>query len=143
MAVATSFEDFVMEVTAEAGRATNGFGGGPQQLTFRSWQREQGLPQTSVRALAQTRDGYLWVGSEDGVARFDGVRFVSFGLREGLRSGSVRVLFEDSRGALWIGTVGGGLTCWQNGQFTRSPPWMACRQIPSLRLVRIGTDGCG
>ena len=118
MAVATSFEDFVMGANAGLGRATNGFGAGAQQLTFRSWQREQGLPQNSVRALAQTRDGYLWIGSEDGVARFDGVRFVPFGLREGLRSGSVRVLFEDRRGALWIGTVGGGLTRFQDGQFT-------------------------
>jgi ligand-binding sensor domain-containing protein/signal transduction histidine kinase len=117
MAVATSFEDFVAEANAEPGRGTNGFGSGAQQLTFRSWQREQGLPQTSVRALAQTRDGYLWVGSEDGVARFDGVRFVSFGLREGLRSGSVRVLFEDSHGVLWIGTAAGGLTSWREGQF--------------------------
>ena len=62
-------------------------GGGRGWLTFRSWQREQGLPQNSVRALAQTRDGYLWIGSEDGVARFDGVRFVSFGLREACAAG--------------------------------------------------------
>ena len=116
MAIATSFDDFVTGASAEPGGAAAG--GSPQTLTFRSWQREQGLPQTSVRALAQTRDGYLWVGSEDGVARFDGVRFVSFGLREGLRGGSVRALLEDSRGALWIGTVGGGLTRWQDGQFT-------------------------
>src|SRR3989454_1318466 len=42
---------------------------------FRSWQKEQGLPQSPVRALGQTRDGYIWTGSQDGVARFDGLRF--------------------------------------------------------------------
>ena len=116
MAIATSFSDFVAGGSIEPGGT--GPGGGGQALTFRSWQREQGLPQNSVRALAQTRDGYLWIGSDDGVTRFDGLRFASFGLREGLRSGSARVLFEDSQGALWIGTLNGGLTRWQDGQFT-------------------------
>ena len=137
MGVATAFEDFVVGVSAEQGRATNGFGVGAQQLTFRSWQREQGLPQNSVRALAQTRDGYLWVGSEDGVARFDGVRFASFGVREGLRSGSVRVLFEDSRGALWIGTVGGGLTRCQKGLFTT---FTSTEGLPANSITALGQD---
>jgi ligand-binding sensor domain-containing protein/signal transduction histidine kinase len=137
MGVATSFEDFVMGVNAETSGATTGFGSGAQQLTFRAWQREQGLPQNSVRALAQTRDGYLWVGSEDGVARFDGVRFVPFGLREGLRSGEVRVLFEDSRGALWIGTVGGGLTRWQDGQFTT---FTTTDGLPANSITALGED---
>jgi signal transduction histidine kinase/ligand-binding sensor domain-containing protein len=117
MAIATSFSDFVAGNTLPGG-GTNGATLGALPLTFRAWQREQGLPQNSVHALAQTRDGYLWVGSDDGVARFDGVRFVSFGLREGLHSGSVRVLFEDRQGALWLGTVGGGLSRWQDGHFT-------------------------
>ena len=118
MAIATSFGDLVTGSNLEPGGATPETSRGGLPLTFRSWQREQGLPQNSVRALAQTRDGYLWVGSDDGVARFDGVRFVAFGLREGLRSGRARVLFEDSQGALWIGTAGGGLTRWQDGKST-------------------------
>ncbi len=87
-------------------------------MTFHSWQREHGLPQNSVRAMAQTSDGYLWVGNDDGVVRFDGARFVSFGLREGLNSGPVQTLFGDNAGTLWIGTAGGGLTCWKDGKFT-------------------------
>ena len=114
MAIATSFSDFVRAGSLDSG----GRGLPASAITFRSWQREQGLPQNSVHALAQTREGYLWLGGDDGVVRFDGVRFVSFGLREGLRSGRVRVLFVDSAGALWIGTVGGGLTRWQAGSFT-------------------------
>src|ERR1043166_2665411 len=78
MAIATSFSDFV-----STGGPAGGTTGGALPLTFRTWQREQGLPQNSVCALAQTPDGYLWVGTDDGVARFDGVRFVTFGLREG------------------------------------------------------------
>jgi ligand-binding sensor domain-containing protein/signal transduction histidine kinase len=105
MAIASSFDDFVAP-------------GGATGFTFKSWQTEQGLPQNSVRALAQTRDGYLWVGTDEGLARFDGVRFVPFDKRRGLRSAPVRVLFEDSRGTLWIGTSAGGLTRFQSGQFT-------------------------
>ncbi len=39
------------------------------------WQTKEGLPQNSVQAILQTRDGYVWLGTQDGVARFDGVRF--------------------------------------------------------------------
>jgi signal transduction histidine kinase/ligand-binding sensor domain-containing protein len=118
VAIATSFNDFVTAGSAEPGVITLGAGLGALPFTFRSWQREQGLPQNSVRAIAQSRDGYIWVGNDDGVARFDGMRFISFGLREGLRSGPVRTLFGDSRGALWIGSGGGGgLTRYQDGKF--------------------------
>src|SRR5258708_3457665 len=117
MAIWASVSDFrVAGGGAGAGPGMGVGGRGGLALTFRAWQREQGLPQNRVRAITQTRDGYLWVGSDDGVARFDGARFVSFGLREGLRSGRVQALLEDSRGALWIGTQGGGLARFQNGQ---------------------------
>lgn len=105
MAIATSFQDFVQGANNEPGSLARS----PMPFAIRSWQREQGLPHNSVYALAQTRDGYLWAGGDDGLTRFDGVRFISLGLREGLLSGRVRVLFEDSEGVLWIGTLGGGL----------------------------------
>ena len=140
MEIATSFGDLVSPGTTEAGGAAPGASGGGLALTFRSWQREQGLPENSVRALAQTRDGYLWIASEDGVARFDGVRFVSFGLREGLRSGPVRALFEDSRGALWIGTIGSGLTRWQEGQFAT---FTMRDGLPANSITAMGEDSEG
>jgi len=111
MVIATSFNDFIA-----GGASTRTQERSVRSLSFQVWQREQGLPQNSIHALAQTRDGYLWVGSDDGVARFDGVRFASVGLREGLRSGRVRVLLEDSSHALWIGTTGGGLTRRREGE---------------------------
>ena len=117
MAIATSFGDLIPGSTPEPG-SPGLTARGALSFSFRSWQREQGLPQNLVRALVQTRDGYIWVGTDDGVARFDGVRFVSFGWREGVRSAPVRRLFEDSRGALWIGSVGAGLTRLQDGKFT-------------------------
>ena len=114
MAIATSFGDFVMD----KGGAGLPIGRGQLPFTFRKWQREEGLPQNFVRALAQTTDGYLWVGSDAGVSRFDGMRFASFGMLEGFQSGPVQTLLSDRFGSLWVGTVGRGLGRWQNGRYT-------------------------
>jgi ligand-binding sensor domain-containing protein/signal transduction histidine kinase len=140
MAIATSFGDFVAGGSSDPGGTLVNAVNRGQSLTFRSWQREQGLPQNSVRALAQTRDGYLWIGSDDGAARFDGIRFVSFGLREGWRSGSVRVLFEDSGRALWLGTFNGGLIRYQDGQFT---VFGAKDGLPSDTICALAEDNDG
>lgn len=115
MAIATSFSDLAADVGGGPGESVAG-GRDRWPLTFRSWQREQGLPQNPVRALAQTADGYLWIGSEGGVARFDGVRFFTLGMREGLRTSPVNCLCGDRSGALWIGTSGGGLARWHEGK---------------------------
>jgi signal transduction histidine kinase/ligand-binding sensor domain-containing protein len=137
MAIATSFNDFI-----SGGAGDSSFAGprGEPQMTIRSWQREQGLPQNAVRALAQTADGYIWVGSDDGITRFDGVRFVTYGTREGLRNGPVRVLLADSRGALWLGTSGGGLTRMQYGRFTT---WTAQDGLPSETITALSEDKQG
>src|SRR5262245_2980315 len=68
-----------------------------------------GLPQSSVISLAQTPDGYLWVGTRDGLARFDGNRFEVFTEwnTPGLKSSTIVYLFVDSHGAMWVGTPAG------------------------------------
>lgn len=83
------------------------------------WTTESGLPQNSVLAIAQTPDGYLWLGTEEGLSRFDGVRFVTFdkGNTPGLRNNEVEALLVDHRGGLWIGTHGGGLVSLSHGVF--------------------------
>jgi len=134
MEIATSFADFVAQNNNSAETLPEGFGLGTLPFTFHSWQREQGLPQNFVRALAQTRDGYVWVGSDDGVARFDGSRFVSFGLREGLNSGPVKTLFGDSAGALWIGGAAGGLTRCEGGHF------IAITNAPAGAILALAED---
>ena len=76
------------------------------------WKAEEGgLPQNVVIAMTQTRDGYLWLGTQQGLARFDGVHFKTFndGNTPGLNSTTITKLFEDSRGNLWIGTQNGGV----------------------------------
>ncbi|HSU57120.1 MAG TPA: two-component regulator propeller domain-containing protein, partial [Candidatus Dormibacteraeota bacterium] len=139
MAIATSFSDFVSGGSFDPTKPGNS-SRGALSFSFRSWQREQGLPQNLIRALAQTRDGYLWLGTDDGVARFDGVRFVSFGWREGLRTAPVKQLFEDSQGALWIASVGAGLTRFADGAFTS---FTMRDGLPSDSVTALGEDGTG
>ncbi len=78
-----------------------------------------GLPNNSVLAIAQTPDGYLWLGTEEGLARFDGVRFVIFDTNNtpALQSNHISALLVDAEKSLWIGTQGGGLTVVRDGQF--------------------------
>jgi ligand-binding sensor domain-containing protein len=108
---------FVLWVICLAGFSA--FAGGPgtaEGLVFRAWGTEAGLPQNTVNAIVQTRDGYLWLGTRDGLARFDGIRFTVFGLRDGLQSVDVQALLEDAAGTLWIGTTGGGLSRMSGGR---------------------------
>ncbi|HEX4343650.1 MAG TPA: two-component regulator propeller domain-containing protein, partial [Verrucomicrobiae bacterium] len=89
---------------------------------IRSWQTEQGLPHNMILAITQTRDGYIWLGTAYGLARFDGVNCRVFGLQDGLKGVEISTLLEDTQGALWIGTLGGGLSRYFQGNietFTR------------------------
>ena len=85
----------------------------------RTWQAEQGLPQNKVTAMVQTRDGYMWVGTYSGLARFDGVQFTVFDENNtpAMRSSRVTSLSEAPDGTLWIGDEGGHLTQYRDGQF--------------------------
>ncbi|HEY0682003.1 MAG TPA: two-component regulator propeller domain-containing protein [Steroidobacter sp.] len=92
----------------------------PSQYVLDSWQLDKGLPQNSPMSLAQTRDGYLWVGTQEGLARFDGARFVVFERRnvQQFRSNFITALRADRDGRLWIGTASGALLLEAN-QFKR------------------------
>src|SRR5688572_33120904 len=81
----------------------------PSQYVLDTWQLDKGLPQNSPMSLAQTPDGYIWVGTQEGLARFDGVRFVVFDRRNVPELGShfITALRADRRGRLWIGTSAG------------------------------------
>ena len=84
----------------------------PWRYVQDAWDVDSGLAQGSVNALAQTSDGYLWVGTYDGLARFDGYSFETLRpeTTPGLAGASIRALLVDRRGRLWIGTGGGGLS---------------------------------
>jgi ligand-binding sensor domain-containing protein len=77
------------------------------KLSFKVYGADHGLGNLSPWALAQDRVGFIWVGTEDGLYRFDGHRFQSFGLKHGLPSSFVDNLHVDSEGILWAGTYKG------------------------------------
>lgn len=83
------------------------------------WESDEGLPQNSVQAITQTRDGYLWLATQEGLVRFDGVEFTVFdsGNTEQIRSNLISCILEDSKGTLWFGTGGGGLNYFKDGKF--------------------------
>ena len=86
------------------------------------WQIDQGLPQNSVMAMAQTRDGYFWVGTEAGVARFDGVAFTAYNsTNSGLTDNYVNSLLADGEDNLWAGTWVGGVARFSGGKSTGVP----------------------
>ncbi len=89
------------------------------QYSSRGWQTDEGLPQNAVQALAQTSDGYLWVGTSHGLGRFDGVRFTVFDPQNtpALEHASITALCQCHDDSLWIGTAGGGLTQLRDGHF--------------------------
>jgi len=85
----------------------------------RIWHTVDGLPEDSIQALAQTRDGYLWIGTSGGLVRFDGVRFVVFSREStaAFRENSISALLAAKDGSLWIGTQGGGVVRYREGKF--------------------------
>ncbi len=96
-----------------------------QPLRFERFSIEDGLSQNAGLALLQDRQGFLWVGTQDGLNRYDGYGFTVYKNNpqntDSLSSSSVIALFQDQAGILWVGTWGGGLNRFDplSGHFTR------------------------
>jgi signal transduction histidine kinase/ligand-binding sensor domain-containing protein len=110
------------------------------QYIHDAWTSEDGLPQNSVRAIAQTKDGYLWLGTEEGLVRFDGVRFEVFDKTNtaSITTSLVNVLAADQSGALWIGFQSPGLCRLERGR-------VACvgRELGVIDALAFSADGVG
>ncbi len=97
------------------------------------WGTADGLPQSSVIAIIQTRDGYLWLGTLNGLVRFDGNSFTRFNVNNtpGLPDNRIVFLFEDSHRTLWVGTETAGLCSIKNGEVKNFPTGGAGGKITS------------
>jgi diguanylate cyclase (GGDEF)-like protein len=78
-----------------------------QRSTFRQYGSQEGLTNLSVNCLFQDRTGYLWVGTDNGLFRYDGSSFQTFSHAEGLPNSEIRGLAESPEGVLWVATQGG------------------------------------
>ena len=103
---------------AQAGQPADAAGRMPEHYSIDVWQVEDGLPENTVTSIVQTPDGYLWVGTLGGLARFDGVRFTTFAQVPGLGSQRVTQLHLDPAGGLWVGMEYGQLSRYHGGRFT-------------------------
>jgi signal transduction histidine kinase/ligand-binding sensor domain-containing protein len=109
---------------------------------IRVWQTEDGLPENVVTSVVQTHDGFLWIGTFGGLARFDGDQFRIFNSTNcpNLQDGRIVRLFEDDRGSLWIGHGTGLITRYRAGQFEESPSLLG-KKRESVRAI--GSDEWG
>jgi len=110
-------------------------------LGHQFWTSENGLPQNSVHQIIQTRDGYLWIATEGGVARFNGVQFTVFNQENNpaFTSNDTCCLAEDRSGVLWIGTSD-GLLRYANGTFSR---YTAAEGLPSPIVLSLVSTSYG
>ncbi len=108
----------------------------------RTWDSEDGLPAAPIQAAARTADGYLWVATRAGLARFDGVRFVIFTTNNtpALQDDRISCLLVDSAGDLWAGTEAGTLAIRRQGAFVRVPTSV---QLRGKRINSLAQDGKG
>lgn len=119
------------------------------QHAFRQWRIEEGLPQNSVRAIAQTPDDLLWIATHAGLTRFDGMAFDRVDGHAILESFHVYGLAVDADGALWIGTNGGGLLKWHRRRFEHfdTSDGLLSNSVLSLEILGdrlwIGTEDGG
>ena len=108
----------------------------------RTWDRAEGLPAAPIRAVASTPGGYLWIGTAAGLARFDGVRFVTFATNTTPALGADRIscLLAESGGDLWIGSEVGTLARWHEGTFAAQDldPRLRGARLNSLAKDRDG-----
>lgn len=90
------------------------------QYSHQAWTSEEDLPSRAILSITQGPRGYLWLGTFEGLVRFDGLDFSVYNTANtaGLQSNSIWAVLLDSNGCLWIGTNGGGLTRYANGTFT-------------------------
>jgi signal transduction histidine kinase/ligand-binding sensor domain-containing protein len=106
-----------------------------------SWSTENGLPQNSVHQILQTKDGYLWIATEGGLSRFDGLTFKTFTQEsdQAFTSDDICCLAQDSRGSLWVGTAD-GLLQYSGGEFRR---FSVRDGLPSsaIEAVAVASDG--
>ncbi len=92
----------------------------PAQYVHDFWTVDDGLPQNTVTSVMRARNGYLWIGTQAGLVRYDGIRFERFtGAGQGrLQSDFITALLEDRQGSLWIGTSSAGLARLQGHELT-------------------------
>ncbi|HEX7047509.1 MAG TPA: diguanylate cyclase [Gammaproteobacteria bacterium] len=118
-------------------------------LRFHHYSQEDGLAQNTVQVMVQDHRGFIWLGTDDGLHRFDGYEMVLYqarpGVLTGLQSDSVQALGVDGNGNLWIGTYGGGVSrlALSTGVFTHFRHGEAAQSLRSDFVYRLAINPDG
>jgi PAS domain S-box-containing protein len=115
------------------------------QYMHETWKVDQGLPLSSVATMTQTSDGYLWIGTQLGLTRFDGQTFTTFTARNtpALKEAFASALFADRGGDLWIGSGVHGVARLHAGRISAFPESVPAPQIQCFFQDRQGTIWAG
>ena len=113
----------------------------PTQLTFDIFSQEDGLPNNQIQCIYQDKKGWMWIGTSQGLSRFDGYTFVNFlpnpNDSNSLNGNLVRVIKEDKNGFLLVGTENGGLNIFDKGKERFSNP---LKNHPEFRLKEVSVN---
>ncbi len=122
---------------------TKGFSAARSEYSSHIWQEAQGLPQNYVQAILQDRTGYLWIGTQEGVCRFDGVQFTGkadFEQGHLVEGGSFLAFCETDDGSIWMGLEGGRVLQCRDGLIRE---FGASHGLPdsSIRVIEQARNG--
>ncbi len=112
-------------------------------LGIENWTSSDGLPQNSIQAILQDKDGYIWFGTQAGLVRFDGKTFTTYGSfnTPQFTHDDIQDLAQTSDGTIWIATYGGGLVKCLDGVFSRFDRPGALDKKTAVRALDIGNHG--
>ncbi|MFB6344006.1 two-component regulator propeller domain-containing protein [Saccharicrinis sp. FJH62] len=114
---------------------------GSTELSFDIYSQENGLPNNQIQCIFQDKQGWIWIGTSQGLSRFDGYTFKNFlpnsSLNNSLSGNLVRVIREDRKGNLYIGTEAGGLNIFNRDKETFSHPF---KNHPDLKYKEISVN---
>ncbi|HEX2617680.1 MAG TPA: two-component regulator propeller domain-containing protein [Flavobacteriales bacterium] len=115
-----------------------------QGAPFRAYTVADGVPSNTVYSVLQDRDGFLWFGTDAGVARFDGLHFRTYTTTDGLSDNEVLSMFQDHAGRIWFLTLNGRLSFFFDGRFHSAVEHPELAQIrPASGLYAMAEDGDG
>jgi len=89
----------------------------PAQLDFRHFDTDDGLPSSEIYAAIQDAEGYIWLGTDNGLARFDGYEFVVYDVDDGLEDAVVFSILIDNEDRLWASTLSGRVFYLEDDRF--------------------------
>jgi ligand-binding sensor domain-containing protein/serine phosphatase RsbU (regulator of sigma subunit) len=90
-----------------------------QTYFFDNYSVAEGIAQSKIYTLLQDTERYIWMGTMNGLTRFDGVKFTNYTMQDGLSGGAVRALYQGRSGNIWIGHAGGGITRYDGHKFVK------------------------